>query len=402
MRASRTTAAIGALAAGAALAISGCGGDDGGGSAEGAKEIVVGTIMPLTGPQEALSNSYDGMRAAFAQVNDAGGIDGRRIRVVVRDDQFDAAKTPGAAREVVEGEDAVMLCSNQGSGGLKAIAPYLKARGIGSVAQSGEPELFPRDSTAFQMLTPYQRVGAYLVDYFVEQQGAKRIAIAYTDDGIGLPMKEGVERQLQRRGMKPVAAVKFNATSADQAPAAARLKASNADVVIVNHVAPVVGQLARATNRVGYRPKWGLSFAAQNKQVAELGGSSLAENAVFATPFPLSDDPSLAEYRAQMKQRYPRTDATDFLTIEGFAAGKVCAGVLQKASEAAGGSAPSREQVLQALREYTLDEAPVRGLDWSTDHTGPAGLQLVRFAGDDFEQVADFSQSPEVPVEPDN
>ncbi|MGE4425730.1 MAG: ABC transporter substrate-binding protein [Solirubrobacteraceae bacterium] len=382
----------------AALAATGCGSDDGGGPTGGdADEIVVGTIMPLSGPQEALSNSYDGMRAAFAKVNADGGIGGRKIKVVVRDDQFNPAQTPKAARELVESEGVVMLCSNQGSGTLKAISPYLEAHGVGSVAQSGETDLFPADSTAFQMLTPYDETAAMLAEHFVKAKNRKKIAIAYTNDGIGEPFRKGAEAHLKSLGITPVAAVSFNAAAADQSAVAAKLRASGAEVVLVNHVAPVIAQLARATARVGFRPEWGTTYAAQNKQLVKLGGASLRGRVVFATPFPLEQAPVLAEYRTSMAERYPKTDASDFLTIEGYAAGKVCAGVLRHAAEAAGDDAPSREQVLDALKGYSLDAEGVRGLRWSAeDHTGPRGLQLVELRGSRFEQIADFELAPEV------
>jgi branched-chain amino acid transport system substrate-binding protein len=389
---------VGAAVAAAALAAAGCGSDDDAAGGSAGDEIVVGTIMPMSGPQVALSNSYAGMRAAFAAVNDAGGIDGKKIRVVVRDDQFNPAQTPKAARELVESEDVVMLCSNQGSGTLKAISPYLKTRSVGSVAQSGEPELFPADSTAFQMLTRYDQTGAHLVRHFVEERKLDKIAVAYTEDGVGLPFLHGVEHQLEQLGLEPVAKVKFNAAATDMAPVAAKLKSSGADVVVVNHTAPIIGQIARSTARLGFRPMWGLTYAAQNKQVLELGGPSLEGRMVFASPFPTADDPVLAEYRKQMKQRFPDVDVTDFLTIEGFAAGQVCAGVLEQAVEAAGGQVPSREQVLDSLRSFSLDSGGVRGLKWTADvHTGPTGLQLLEFDGDKFKRVAPFRQAPDVP-----
>jgi ABC-type branched-subunit amino acid transport system substrate-binding protein len=396
--------AAGGLLVAAALA-AGCGSDGGGTSASGSGgdadgPIVVGTIMPLSGPQQALSNSYAGLRAAFGEINDAGGIGGHQVKIVVRDDQFNPAQTPNAARELVEGEDVVMLCSNQGSGGLKAIAPYLQARKVGSVAQSGEPELFPAGSTAFQMLTPYGEVAARLVDHFARERGMRRIAIAYTEDGVGLPFRHGAELQLERNGLEPAVVEKFNAGATDLAPVAAKLKASGAEVVLVNHVAPVIGQLARATARLGYTPKWGLTFAAQNRQVLELGGRSLEGNVVFATPFPTADDPVLADYRKAMAKRFPEVDAEDFLSIEGFAAGKVCAGALEQAVEAAGGKTPSREQVLDALASFSLDADGVRGLKWTEqDHTGPRGLQLLEPAGERFKRVAPFVEAPDVPVE---
>ncbi|WP_127479328.1 ABC transporter substrate-binding protein [Nocardioides pantholopis] len=382
-------AAVSALS----LLAAGCGGD---GAASSDDELVIGTTMPLSGPQEALSNSYHSMDAYFEELNAAGGIDGVKVKLVAKDDQFNPVNTPAAMRALVDQDQVQMLCANQGSGTFAAVSDYLTGKGVGAVPMTGESALLSADATGFGLLTPYELTGATLVRHAVEELGHTKIAIAYTEDGVGLPFKSGAEQQLEAAGLEPVAEVQLNATATDQTAAAAKLKESGAEMVLFNHVAPVVSQVVRATRRVGFTPMWGLSYPALNEQVVDLSDGALVDHAVFTTPFPSHDDPVLADYRAAMEEHHPDVDETDFLTVEGWVVGSVCADVIRRAVEAAGG-VPDREQLLDALADTTIDSELVRGLSWTQEsRDGSRQLRIVAATADGFTEVAPYAEAPEV------
>src|SRR5215211_3297982 len=266
----RKIARVATVAAVSSSLLAACGSGDG-----DSNDIVVGSIMPLSGPLEPLSVASKSMQSYFDRVNEARGIDGHKLKLVVRDDQFNPVNTPAAARQLVEQDNALILCDNQGSGPLRAIAPYLQAKGVPSVAAAGDSALFTRESTLFQMLTPYEYAGAHLAKYAVEDLKMKRIAIVYSADGAGLPWRAGALEQLKSMGVKPAVEVKVNITAKDQAPAAAKLREAEADFVMFNHTAPIVTQVVRAADRIGHKPQWGFNASAMNQQHIDLGGASV-------------------------------------------------------------------------------------------------------------------------------
>lgn len=383
-----------AIAAVIAVAATGCSSAD-----VADDELVVGTLMPLSGPQEALSNSYRSMQAYFDKLNAKGGIDGVKIKLVVRDDQFNPVNTPAAARELIDGEQARLLCGNQGSGTFNAISSYLAGKRVGSIPMSGESSLFDADTTGYQLLTPYELTAAHLVRHAVDTLGADRIAVAYTDDGIGQPFLHGAQQQLEAMGLKPSAEVQFNASATDQAAAAAKLRASDAEVVLVNHTAPIISQLVRATKRIGYRPQWGLTYATLNKQVLELSGGALDGRAVLATPFPDAQDDSLTEYRAAMTKNFPDVDEADFLSVEGWVVGSLCADVIKRAVEAAGG-VPDAGQLLDALNKTAIDNDWVKDLQWTDqDRIGQRQLRVYQVQAGKFVLSDDYRAAPDIDLE---
>ena len=371
-----------------------------GGNAEGsasADDIVVGTIMPLSGPQEPLSISAKSMQSYFDVLNKKGGIGGHKVVLKVADDQFNPVNTPAAARKLVEQENVLMLCDNQGSGPARAIAPYLQANGVPSVAAAGDSSLFTKDSTLFQMLTPYEFAGAHLARYAVEDFKAKRIAIVYSEDGAGLPWHAGAVEELAKLGVKPVAEVKVNLTAKDQSPAAAKLKESDADFVMYNHTAPIVSQLVRAAERIGYTPHWSFNASAMNQQLIELSGSALEGNATFVTQFPAPDAAVLSDYRTALTADHPAVDQSDAIALHGWISAKLCTDAIARAVDSAGGKVPTRTQVLDALKATTVDDELVGGLAWNDSmRFGPNAQHILELRGGKFVEVQGFKPSPDV------
>lgn len=359
-------------------------------------EIVIGTIMPLSGPQEPLSVSSKSMQSYFDRINEAGGISGRSVKLVVRDDQFNPANTPAVARQLVEQDRAVLLCDNQGSGPLRAIAPYLQSKKIPSIAAAGDSSLFTPDSTLFQMLAPYEYAGAHLARYAVEDFHAKRIAIVYSEDGSGLPWRSGALEQLRAMGVQPVAEVKVNLTAKDQAPAAAALREAGADFVMFNHTAPIVTQVVRAAERIGYTPQWAFNASAMNQQIIDLGGPTI-NGALFVTQFPAPASEALAEYRKALDTDNPGVDQTDAIAVHGWISAKLCTDAIERAMDAAGGKMPTPEQIQASIEQTQSDDDLVGGLVWNeTERLGPAAQHILQLEGHEFIEVQEYRASPHV------
>ncbi|MGW6456228.1 ABC transporter substrate-binding protein, partial [Streptomyces sp. NPDC055078] len=126
------------------LLLAACGGgstDAQGGSTD---EIVIGAYGPLSGPAASIGVLYDSMAAYFDEVNANGGIKGRKVKLKVRDDQLNPAQTPGAARQLVERDKAVMMCGPSGSPTTMAVKGYLESRDMAVVPAAGSAELIGR------------------------------------------------------------------------------------------------------------------------------------------------------------------------------------------------------------------------------------------------------------------
>lgn len=389
-----------ALTAGAALAVAGCGSDDGGSSASAGSddgEIVIGASGPLTGPASSLAILYDAMRAKISAVNDAGGIDGHRVRLAVQDDQLNPANTPGVVRRLVEGEKVTMMCGSAGSPTNVAVLPYLAARKIALVPGAGGSDL--ATPTSYLPMPTYEPLAASLVQYAADEAKAPKIAIAYSEDAVGAPTRAGALWQMEQRGLKPVAEVKYNPTAADQSAAAAKLKASGADFVIVNNTAPVLAPLMKAAAKIGYRPTWGIMWPALTDTLVKLVGPEIAAKVVFASPFRLGDDPKSAPFRAALTKQKADADTNDTIAMLGWVAATTCTELLRRAVDAAGGKVPSSEQVIEAMPGFTYNDDFVANIEWTEEDQSTKGDgSIVGVRDGTFVALTEPAPLPDAPI----
>ncbi|MDW5593145.1 ABC transporter substrate-binding protein [Conexibacter stalactiti] len=398
----RTRGVFAALAAGALLVTAGCGSSDDssatGSSGSGGEkgEIVIGATGPLSGPAASLGELYKGMEAKLDEINSRGGIDGNRVKLVVKDDQLNPANTPGVARQLVEGDDVSMMCGVAGSPTTVSIMPYLKARRIALVAAAGSSEL--TDDNAYLPLPTYPSLAAGITKYAVEDLGKRKVAIAYSDDAVGNPTLAGAKWQLEQMGLEPVAEVKFNGQAPDQSATAAKLKASGADFVVVNNTAPIVASVIRAAAKVGYKPEWGVLWPALNRGLVDLSGGTIDDNVVFASPFPLGDSDRAQTFRDALRTSGQDADETDSIVMLGWVTATACLEVIKRAVEEAGGNKPSREQIVEAMPGMTYSDEYVSNLEWTEEnHTVKGEALIVGIRDGRFEALTDFQPLPEAP-----
>ncbi|MDX6233760.1 MAG: branched-chain amino acid transport system substrate-binding protein [Nocardioidaceae bacterium] len=376
-----------------ATTLAACGASTPDGSGGGSGDIKLGVIAPLTGPASTLKPIVDGMQVYFDKVNEEGGIDGRKVKLIVKDDAYDPSKTPGQARTLIEKDKVDMLCGPIGTGPTSAIYQYVTQQKVPTLALSGSPEFAGPDSTVFQQLPDYAGLGQLVADLAVKDLAKKKVAIAYSPDGVGEPFKEGAEKELEKLGVTPTL-VEFNPKSPDQSTVASKLKASGADIVLINHVAPIVTAISKAASQQGYEPTYASTFALNDSKFKELAAGTL-DDSYIVSPFLIGSEPEAKEYRDAVTKS-GSVDPLDPVVIEGWSTADVCSSALEKAAQASGGEGVGRESILEAMADLTVDTTYIRDLTWSkTDHTGQKNARVSTFDGDKFVTYKDATDFPE-------
>jgi branched-chain amino acid transport system substrate-binding protein len=363
----------------------------------GAEPIKIGVIAPLTGQQQSIASAVDAMKAFYEeQVNSKGGINGHKIEVVVKDDGFDPAKTPAQARALVESEQVNMMCGTIGTPPLSSVYQYFAAKGMPNMALSGEPAFAGPETTTFEHLPPFKPLGASVFSYALDDLKVSKIAVAFSNNNVGIPFKDGVQAEAKRRGLPEVPAVEFNPTAANQSTTAAQLAATGADVVLISYPAATVTLIAKAANQIGFRPVWASTYSMNDIRLPELS-QGLLNNATINTPFLLGSEPSAQPYRDAMKKHLPAANPLSPILIQGWTTADVCAAVLTKAVAAAGGAVPSTKQILDVMRNFELTDDYVRNLKWTPqDHSGQKSTQVIKFDNPGYSVVRDFADMPQV------
>lgn len=367
------------------------------GSSSGTSDdtIVIGGHNAITGPSAISGTTFDGVKARVKVLNDAGGINGMKIKLKIADDKLDPAAAPGAVRSLTNDKDVKIICCG-GSATSAAVLPFLKQQKILSIAASGSDSLIADADSPYRLVVPdYSRLTAQVVKYAVEELGATKVAIAYTPDAVGEPTLKGAKDELKRLGMKPVAEVSYSPTATSLAAQAAELKASGADFVVVNHVASVASVLIKANERLGFKPNYGATWAMGTPALADILGTELDGRIYFSTPFLLPDSDEAAEYRDAVAQ-IKGADYKNTNVMLGWTLADGMVALLEKAVEDNGGKAPTREQVLEAANGLTVETAFIKQLSWSAkDFSGSEQAQITKMSGGEFVGVGDFEALPE-------
>ncbi|HTN51278.1 MAG TPA: ABC transporter substrate-binding protein [Anaeromyxobacter sp.] len=344
----------GALAA-AALAVAGAA------AAQGAAgdEIVLGMVAPFSGAAKEMGQAVrTGVEVAFAAQNAAGGVGGRRLRLIAMDDGYEPARTSAAMKELVEGKKVFGVIGNVGTPTAAVAVPYANEKGVlffGAV--SGAPLLRndPPDRYVFNYRASYGEETAAIVRYLVEVRriAPSEIAVFAQEDAFGDAGFEGVARVMRhyRRDPAKVLRVGYKRNTADVEEAvqgilrhARGLKA----VVMVATYKPAARFVEKLKDAGHGRLVFSnVSFVGSNELAEELTqlGPGYADGVVVTqvVPNPLAKASATLRYQKELKANAPG-EKPGFLSLEGWVAARLLIEGLQRA-----GKNVNTEAVVEAL-----------------------------------------------------
>ncbi|MFH2131027.1 MAG: ABC transporter substrate-binding protein [bacterium] len=213
-------------------------------------EIVIGSHQDLSGPIAGWGTQVKmGLELRAKEINDAGGIYGRKIRLVVEDNAYNPAQAITVTNKMINKDKVFMFIGNMGSPTAGATKPIISAKKIPQMYPLTAASLFydPYDRYSFGGWVPYYDQARVLTKYFVEEKGKKRIGIMYQDDEMGSIMKKGVEDQLAKYNMTITAAESYKRGATVFSTQMALLKKAEVDLVVTATVIrETVGALAEA------------------------------------------------------------------------------------------------------------------------------------------------------------
>jgi len=254
-------------------------------------EVVIGITTPLSGPAAAWGATGLGAEAWAKYVNDQGGVHGRKLRVIVKDDAY----TPGkAVANLNEMKDQVFaVVGLLGTAVVSAGKDPLIEAGIPLVQAYGDVRIWPKVPKAqlngiFVAYPDYADEGDFLVTYAAKNLGTKKVAAFYQNDGFGKGQLEGIQRGAKALAgtAQIVAEVPYEVAETELGAHALKLKESGADTVILvttpRHGAIIVKTMAAA----GYRPRIMSGFPLGSPVMFKLLGD-LWEGAYVTTTGPL-------------------------------------------------------------------------------------------------------------------
>ena len=343
-------AAVGLAPAGAAGQ-----GMRGGGDGVFADSILFGQSAALSGPAAELGRNMNlGIRAAFEEANRSGGIHGRQLRLLVRDDGYEPEAAVTNTRELIA-HGVFGLIGAVGTPTSNAAEPIASGASVPYIGPFTGAELLRGDDQRYvvNVRASYFQETEEMVERLTKDLGIRRIAILYQDDSYGLAGLTGVRRALERRGMELVGEVTYMRNTVAVKRALLGLLDSDPEAVII------IGAYRPAAHFIKWARKIGLgavfvniSFVGSNALLKELGPHGDGVVVTQVVPFPRdSRIPVVVRYNAALKA-VDGAAQPGFVSLEGYLAGRLVVEALSAAPGDGGApAAPTREAFLRALEE---------------------------------------------------
>ncbi|MES2424248.1 MAG: ABC transporter substrate-binding protein [Pseudomonadota bacterium] len=318
------------------------------------REITIGQFAAQTGPAAELGKRMQlGIQAYFKAVNAAGGVNGRSLQLVSRDDGYEPVRSLEAVKALISQDKVFALIGSVGTPTTLAALPAIDAEKISLVGPfTGAQALRePFNRNLFHVRASYFDETERIVQHLTTL-GLSKIAVFYQNDSYGKAGLEGVTRALAQRKLSSVVNVTVERNSVDVVSAVdALVKAAPEAVVQISAYKSSAAFIKLARSK-SYRGQFfNVSFVGSRALSEELGAAGLGVTISQVVPFPYTPSlPVVREYQQHMRG-IGVTDY-DFSSMEGFLAARVMVEGLRRA-----GRNLSREGLvagLESLRDFNL------------------------------------------------
>ena len=223
-------------------------------------EIVIGSIQDLSGPIAGFGKQVRlGMMLRVDEINEQGGINGRKLKLLVEDSAYDPKKAVLAAQKLVNQDKIFIMAGHIGTAQNLAAMPVQFEKNV--------INFFPV-TAAREMYEPFHRLKySFAATYYdqmrtalpklVKDKGAKKVCTMYQDDEFGLEVVRGAEAGLKTISMDLAEKTSYKRGATDFSSQVARMKAAGCDYVVLGTI--IRETMARSPSRArpaSRRPSW--------------------------------------------------------------------------------------------------------------------------------------------------
>lgn len=344
-------------------------------------EIRIGQVMPFSGPVSGLSISSAVQRAYFDMINERGGVNGRKIRLLSLDDGYNPTKSIEQTRQLVERDEVLLIFAPIGTPTNAAIQPYLNAKKVPQLFVQGGGNRFSEPSRwpwTIPGMASYKTEGALYGKYLLTEKPDAKIGILYQNDDLGRDLLAGLKDGLaDGAGKMIVSEVAFNVTDATIDSQMVSLKASGANTVFYFASPKFAAQAIRKTFELGWRPLKFLTYgSAQVRTTLEPAGLDASNGIItVADKRPIDDpgsDPEIRDYYDLLRKRVPNANPEQNVEAQAYILSYLLVKVLERC-----GDDLSRENVMKQITG--LKDLPIpMGVPGAVVTMSPADYSLVR------------------------
>jgi branched-chain amino acid transport system substrate-binding protein len=363
-------------------------------------EIKIGNIMPYSGPASAYGVIGRTEAAYFKKINEAGGVNGRKINFVSYDDAYSPPKAVEQARKLVESDEVLLIFNSLGTPSNTAIQKYMNSKKVPQLfvatgaTKWNDPQNFP---WTMGWQPSYQSETQIYAKYILKNHPDAKIAVLFQNDDYGKDYLKGLKDGLGSKAASMIVMEESYETSEPSIDShLVKLKATGADIFVNITTPKFAAQAIKKNAEIGWKPLHFLNnVSASVGSVLRPAGFENAQDIISAAYLKdasdkqWDNDPGMKEFYAFMTKDFPEGDKLDGGTVVGYGVAQTLVQVLKQC-----GDNLTRENVMKqaaSLKDFRT-EVLLPGIKINTgpnDFAPISSLQLMKFKGDKWELFGD-------------
>jgi branched-chain amino acid transport system substrate-binding protein len=299
-----------------------------------ADKIVFGQAAALDGAASALGQGMKiGLEAAFAEINKAGGVKGRKLELKSVDDGYEPTKSIEAVKKLLEEDKVFALIGAVGTPTSAATQPIATAAGAPFIGAFTGAEFLrePHKPLVMNIRASYFQETEAMVERVTKDLGATRIAIMYQDDAFGQAGLAGVKKALEKRQMQLAGEGTFERNTVAVKAALLSIKKAEPQAVIMISPYKPAAEFIKLARQIKLDATFvNISFVGSDALAKELGAAGAGVVITQVVPFPKDAAmPVVGRYQASLKASAPDAQP-GFVSLEGYLVGRAIAAAIEK------------------------------------------------------------------------
>jgi ABC-type branched-subunit amino acid transport system substrate-binding protein len=364
-------------------------------------EIKIGNIMPYSGPASAYGVIGKTEAAYFKKINDAGGINGRKINFISYDDSYSPPKTVEQARKLVESDEVLFIFNPLGTPPNSAIHKYMNSKKVPQLfvatgaTKWNDPQEFP---WTMGWQPNYQSESRIYAKYLLKHKPDAKIAVLYQNDDYGKDYLKGLKDGLGANAASMIIAEEsFETTEPTVDNHIVKLKSSGADVFVDIATPKFAAQAIKKVAEIEWKPLHILNnVSASIGAVIKPAGYENSQGIISAAYLKdasdpkWDNDPGMKQFYEFMAKDFPEGNKLDGNVVVGYGVSQTLVEVLKRC-----GDDLTRENIMKQaanLKDFRT-EVLLPGIMINTSPTDFAPisqLQLMKFNGEKWDLFGDI------------
>ena len=286
------------------------------GKPAGPEVLRLGGVFPLSGPLGSVGTAMmQGVQAILTEVNEAGGVTGSRLELLVEDDQFDPVRGKALIQKLINEAKVFAFAGIFSPFTIQAGLPDIRAAKIPVVSPSGSDDREFDEPLLYPVTNPCGRQMAGNVQHLVREKKVKKLAVVY----LNVEAVSNCTKQFTAVARKLGADVVFESGTAPAAPdcasriVSARASAAEALIVIVDNLGVV--KCVQAQKQQGWNVPVSISYNIVDDPTLLEGLGKAANGLLSSSPFSGASSPAFAEQCGAVNRFYPKAKVQFFLIV---------------------------------------------------------------------------------------